>query len=116
MPTCRLDERLGEVRKRVEAAGWDACVAVNDERVVLGLLRSHELSGDGDTVVERAMRPGPSTFRPFLPIEEMAAYMIEHDLESAPVTTPGGRLLGLLRRADAVRAAHELHAHGHGHA
>jgi hypothetical protein len=44
----------------------------------------------------------------------MAAYMIEHDLENSPVTTAAGRLVGLLRRADAVKAAHELHAHGHG--
>ena len=116
MPTCGLDERVGDVRQRVEAAGWDACVVVNQEHIVLGLLRSGELGRDAEMVAEGAMRPGPSTFRPFLPIEEMAAYMIEHDLESAPVTTPGGRLLGLLRRADAVRAAHELHAHGHGHA
>jgi hypothetical protein len=31
-PTCRLDESIGEVRERVRAAGWNACVVVNDER------------------------------------------------------------------------------------
>ena len=36
---------------------------------------------------ERAMRPGPSTFRPYRAIEEMAAYMIEHDLELPVVTS-----------------------------
>ena len=25
VPTCGLEERLGEVRERVKAAGWDAC-------------------------------------------------------------------------------------------
>jgi predicted transcriptional regulator len=114
VPTCGLDDRLGDVRQRVEAAGWDACVVVNQERIVLGLLRSGELGRDAEMAAERAMRPGPSTFRPYRAIEEMAAYMIEHDLENSPVTTAAGRLVGLLRRADAVKAAHELHAHGHG--
>ena len=38
-PTCRLDETLGPVRERVRAAGWNACVVANAERVVLGRLR-----------------------------------------------------------------------------
>jgi CBS domain-containing protein len=111
-PTCRLDERLSDVRERVEAGEWDACVAVNEERVVLGLLRREELSGDGSLPIERAMRPGPSTFRPHVPIEEMAEHMVRHDLENAPVTTSDGRLVGLLLREDAIRAAHEMHAGG----
>src|ERR1043165_9198211 len=62
VPTCRLDEPLGEVSKRVAAAGWDACAVVNEQRVVLGLLREKELAGDPASTVEKAMRPGPSTF------------------------------------------------------
>ena len=108
VPTCRMDELLGDVRERVRGAGWNACVVVNEERVVLGLLRSKELEGEAALRIEEAMRPGPSTFRPFVAIEEMAEFMIEHDLESAPVTTSGGRLVGLLRRADAARTALEL--------
>jgi len=50
------------VRDRVKAAGWDACVVVNAERVVLGLLRAPELEGDPALHIEQAMRPGPSTF------------------------------------------------------
>jgi CBS domain-containing protein len=116
VPTCRLDERLADVRERVRAAGWEACVVVNDERVVFGLLRSEELDQEGSLSIEQAMRPGPSTFRPYVPIEEMAEHMIRHGQESSPVTTSDGRLVGLLLRDDAVRAAHELHAAGgHGH-
>jgi Mg/Co/Ni transporter MgtE len=107
VPTCRLDEPVGEVRKRVRAAGWDACVVVNRERVVLGLLRAAELQRSQDEPVEKVMRPGPSTFRPHVSIEEMAHYMVHHDLPSAPVTTSDGRLVGLLRREDATRAALE---------
>jgi Mg/Co/Ni transporter MgtE len=107
VPTCRLDESIGEVRARVRAAGWDACVVVNDERVVLGLLRAKELRRGQDESIERVMRPGPSTFRPHVPIEELAHHMIHHDLPTSPVTTSDGRLVGLLRREDAARVALE---------
>ena len=115
MPTCRLDEPIGEVRARVREAGWDACVVVNGTRVVFGLLRERELTrGEADDdPVERFMRPGPSTFRPNVPIDEMAAFMGEHDLESSPITTSDGRLIGLLRREDALQVAMEFHGHHH---
>jgi len=114
VPTCGLQERLGEVRTRVRAAGWTACVVVNDERVVLGLLREKELGDDADLRMESAMRPGPSTFRPFVAIEEMARLMAEHNLESSPITTSDGRLVGLLRRDDVERVARELHGQAEG--
>src|SRR6266545_2006603 len=108
VPTCGLDERLGEVARRVREAGWDACVVVNPERVVLGLLRAKELEADEGLRIEQAMRPGPSTFRPHVPIVEMARFMVDHGLDSSPVTTSDGRLVGLLRRQDATKAAEEL--------
>jgi Mg/Co/Ni transporter MgtE len=108
VPTCGLDERLGEVAQRVRAAGWDACVVVNPERVVLGLLRASELAADPGLRIEQAMRPGPSTFRPYVSVVEMARFMSDHDLESSPITTSDGRLVGLLRRRDATRVADEL--------
>jgi len=85
-------------------------VVVNDERVVFGLLRKAQLERDADESIERVMRPGPSTFRPHVPIAEMAAFMVSHNLASSPITTSDGRLVGLIRREDAVQAAHELHA------
>jgi CBS domain-containing protein len=99
-PTCSLDERLGDVRDRVTAAGWDACVVVSQDRVVLGLLRARELQADPDLLVERAMRPGPSTYRPFVSVAEMRRTMIDRNLPSSPVTTSDGKLVGLVRRRD----------------
>ncbi|MGH2766706.1 MAG: CBS domain-containing protein [Actinomycetota bacterium] len=119
-PTCGLSDRLGEVIERTRAAGWDACVVVNEERVVLGLLREEQLEADADRRVEDAMRPGPSTFRPHVPIVEMAQHMIEHDLASTPITTGDGVLVGVLRREDAAREAlqwqrrHREEDHEHG--
>ena len=99
-PTCGLGERLGNVRDRVVAAGWEACVVVSEDRVVLGLLRANELRGDPSLSVERVMRPGPSTYRPFVTVEEMRRTMTDRNLASSPVTTADGRLVGLVLRAD----------------
>ena len=90
VPTCSLGERLGDVRDRVTAAGWDACVVMSQQRVVLGLLRAKELQADPDLPVDRAMRPGPSTYRPFVSVTEMHRIMTERNLESSPVTTADG--------------------------
>ena len=84
-------------------------MVVNDERVVLGLLREAELDRDGGEPIERVMRPGPSTFRPHVPIVEMARFMVAHDLPTSPITSSDGRLIGVLRREDAVQAADQLH-------
>ena len=82
-------------------------MVVNPERVVLGLLRAKELEADPKLRIEQAMRPGPSTFRPHVAIAQMARFMADHDLESSPITTSDGRLVGLLRRQDATRVADE---------
>jgi CBS domain-containing protein len=100
VPTCSLGERLGDVRDRVIAAGWDACVVISRERVVLGLLRANELQADPGLLIERIMRPGPSTYRPLVSVEEMRRTMTERNLESSPVTTSDGKLVGLVRKQD----------------
>jgi predicted transcriptional regulator len=107
--TCRLDDRVGEVSERAAAGSLEAAVVVNEERVVLGLLRKKELAGSPEWPIERAMRPGPSTFRPHVAIAQMAALMVEHNLDSSPITTSDGKLVGLLMKEDAVRVAHEFH-------
>jgi len=100
VPTCSLGERLGDVRDRAIAAGWDACVVVSQDRVVLGLLRAKELQADPHLLVERVMRPGPSTYRPFVSVEEMRRTMTERNMDSSPVTTSDGKLVGLVRKQD----------------
>ena len=106
VPTCRLEEDMTAVRDRVAAEGWDACVVVNEDGVVFGLLREEELGRSAEGPAAAAMGSGPSTFRPHVPIGEMAHYMLDHDLASSPITTSDGRLVGLLRAEDAARVAH----------
>ncbi len=98
VPTCGPSERVGAVRQRVKAAGRDACVVVNEQRVVLGLLGPYEFGADDEARVEDAMERGPSTFRPNMPLADVQEYFQKHTLSSAPITTPDGVLLGLLRR------------------
>ncbi len=93
------------MRERVHAAGGDAAVVVDGQRVVLGLLRAAELAKDPNLTIEAAMRPGPSTYRPYVPIKEVADAMSKRNLESSPITTSDGKLVGLLYRTDAVREA-----------
>ena len=114
VPTCALDEPMGLVRQRVRAAGWDACVVVNPEGVVLGLLRSKELEeGADDEPASSVMRPGPSTYRSYVGIAEMAEVLIEHDMANCPITTSDGRLVGLLVKEDAAQVARQLHEREH---
>lgn len=100
MPVCSPEDLVGEI-----AQGARAAVVVDAGRVVVGLLRARELQGPPERRVESVMVVGPSTFRPFVPIKEMADYLSGHDLESAPITTSDGKLVGVLFRDDAVRAA-----------
>jgi predicted transcriptional regulator len=104
VPTCALTEKLGDVKSRVTAQSWDAAVVINDERVVFGLLRKQELERDSEQTIEKAMRPGPSTYRPYVSLHEMLHAMVDHKLENAPITTSDGRLVGLLLQKDVATA------------
>jgi hypothetical protein len=54
VPTCALDERLADVLERVRSAGWDTCIVVNEQRVVLGRLGRKAIASDSDSSVEEA--------------------------------------------------------------
>jgi CBS domain-containing protein len=100
VPTCTLDDNLSQVRERVRAAGWDTCIVVNEERVVLGRLGRKAIAGGGDEPVEQAMTPGPSTVRPSIGTDALLDRIRARDVISYLVTTPDGRLVGLALRSD----------------
>jgi Mg/Co/Ni transporter MgtE len=105
VPTARLAERLQDVRARIAAAGWDTCIVVSDEGVVLGRLGRRALRSEEDVSVEEAMTPGPSTKRPSMGASAAAELMARDDLRTLLITTPDGRLVGVLRREDAEGAS-----------
>jgi Mg/Co/Ni transporter MgtE len=103
VPTCRLDESLREVCERVRTSGWDTCFVVNEESVVLGRLGRRAMKSSDETTVEEAMAEGPSTVRPSIGLRAIVERMRKNDLQSFPVTTSDGRLVGLVLRDEAER-------------
>lgn len=106
VPTCRLGDGIGSVREQVHARGWDRCVVVDENGLALGLLESETLAeqADGDASAEAVMTPGPTTFRPNVPVAEIVHAMHENELDGVLVTTSGGKLVGYVSREDAQQA------------
>ncbi len=103
-PTCAFDEPLATAASAVVSSRYGFCLVVNDQRIVLGRLRRSALEGAVEgAVVESAMQPGPSTVRPDTPARELIDRLARRQLNTAVVTTPEGRLLGVFARADAER-------------
>ncbi len=100
-PTCGAGERLQPVRARVLESGWDTCLVVDRERVVVGRLGRRALAREDDVAVEEAMSEGPRTFRPDVRLGALVGWMRKRNLTSAVVTTSGGRLVGIVRLAEA---------------
>jgi CBS domain-containing protein len=111
VPTCGPGETVGEVRRRLAAAGEDLCVVLNDRRVVLGLVREKHLGGAPDGPVDDVMDPGPVTYRPDTLLAEMVEHMqaSQGRVNRTLVTSADGELIGLLRRSDAEHALHAAH-------
>lgn len=103
-PTCRLTDSVGKVREQLARAGKDTCIVVDNRGVVLGRLSGEVLTGDPEEAVENVMEPGPSTFRPNVPLLEMAEYMQRHKLDDALVTTSDGRFVGVVKREEVEEA------------
>lgn len=86
--TCDLDDEVAGVTL--------PCVVVR-AGVVLGVV-----AGDVDRskTAAEVMHPGPSTFRPSVPREELAGWLDDHDRDFTILTTLDGCLVGTVRRAD----------------
>jgi predicted transcriptional regulator len=107
VPTCLIGETVRAVQARLSASGFDTCVVINAQRVVLGGIRAKALEGQPpDTPVEVVMDPAPSTYRPSVSLEEMAEQLQKMKARTALVTTGEGVLIGLVRRDEVERGAH----------
>ena len=101
VPTCLLSDDLSEVRGRVRESGWETCIVVNEDRVVLGRLGRKAIGSDDGESVEEAMTEGPSTVRPSIGLDALLKRMQSNNLSSWLVTTPDGKLVGLVLRSQA---------------
>jgi hypothetical protein len=104
VPRARPGERVGELRRRVPQDGFDFCVVVNEQDVVLGLLRGDALGKAAEAEADRVMELGPKTIRPDAPVETLLRSRTDQGSKSWIVTPPNGVLLGVLLRNDAERA------------
>jgi CBS domain-containing protein len=100
VPTCHLEDRAQAVQQRIQAAGWDSCVVVNDERVVLGLINKDDLQADPQAAAGSIMQCGPRTYRLNGSIEKIAEYMNTNDTGRVLVTDGDGKLVGMLFQKD----------------
>jgi CBS-domain-containing membrane protein len=107
IPTCAPSDRMSDVRERVVAAGYDICPVVNEQQVVLGLLRGEALSKDRDARAGDVMELGPKTLRPSGPVEKLLQSRTNQGVKNWVVTTSHGKLLGMLLRTDAEAALRE---------
>lgn len=104
--TCRLDDPIGGARDRVERSPYGFALVTSDGDVVLGRLRARAMSGaPADASAETVMEPGPSTIRADTPAKHLAERLARRSLATAIVTTPEGRLVGVVRREELESAA-----------
>jgi Mg/Co/Ni transporter MgtE len=103
VPTCRLEETVEGVAERL--GSWELCLVVNDEGVVLGLVRAEALSMGGGQRVQDVMREAPKTFRPHVTAEEFAPQLDKSPRPWVLVTNLDGTLVGVARPEEIHAAA-----------
>ncbi len=96
-PTCRPETPIAVAAKHAAAADRDSVVVINDVGVVLGRLGPRELAGLPTVIAEHAMQPGPATVRAHEPLDALLTRMERRHVTEMIVTTPEGRLLGVVR-------------------
>ena len=101
VPTCGLNEPVGEAHRRAQAAGWEVCIVVAEGGVVLGRLRRDAWNTPPATPAEDIMENGPTTVRPDELLGPLVERMQKRKVASILVTTPDGVLIGNIERTDA---------------
>jgi CBS domain-containing protein len=97
--TCFPHDDARDVLGQMQGEGRDICVVVDNEHVVLGIVKN-QAAKNSEGSVSQIMEPGPSTFRPYVTVEELADRIAEKKLGALLVTTSDGRLVGSVRAED----------------
>ena len=99
-PTCSPDATVGDVAESLTADGTTVVIVLDGDGVVLGALHPNAAGLPPDTPVLSAADPGPASVRPSITRGELAGSMDKNGQHHMIVSTYGGRLLGVVRRAD----------------
>jgi CBS domain-containing protein len=99
--TCEPTATAGEAAERARAAGVRSVFVVNEHGVLLGRVDA-ERAAHPDDLVENVMAPGPTTVRAHEPLDPLLERMASRGITEMVVTTPEGRLLGVVRPPKSV--------------
>ena len=80
----------------IGSLGAKSVIVVNDHGIVLGRVPAGDRSQAVGTA-EAAMEPGPATVRAHEPLDELLLHMQSRNVSEMIVSTPEGRLLGVVR-------------------
>jgi rhodanese-related sulfurtransferase len=98
--TCQLGDRAEDIGRQVDASPYRFALVLADG-VVLGRVRRSRLDeAPDDASAELLMEAGPSTTRPHIGVDELASRFQSSETSTAILTTPEGKLIGVVRRAD----------------
>jgi rhodanese-related sulfurtransferase len=99
--TCSIEDRARDVLERVVASPYAFALVLSSDGVLLGRLRRSvlEMAGRADGI-ESIIEPGPSTIRAHLTADELRTRLEHSGVRTLVVTTPGGVLVGVVRRDD----------------
>ena len=104
--TCRLNDPIGPIREQVESSPYGFALVTTEDGILLGRLRGSVMrDAPAETTAEAIMEPGPSTVRADTLASELATRLAERDLRTAIVSTPEGRLIGVVMRTDLQEAS-----------
>jgi CBS domain-containing protein len=98
--TCRLGDGVEHVWELIEASPYGFCLVLAEHGTLLGRVPRSALEGDVAGTAEDVMSPGPSTVRYDLSVNELRERLDKGNLTTAIVSSPEGKLIGVVRRRD----------------
>lgn len=104
VPVCRITDRLEDVQFRTRQAGWNTCIVITDDGVILGRIPEKALDGDPDLLAGAVMTEGPSTVRPSEYLDELVGRMDKKNVQRMLVSTSFGVLIGEIELREAKQA------------
>ena len=99
------DERVPAVREAIARSPYPFALVTGEDGMLLGRVRARALEEAEDKTNGEIMELDPSTVRPHRGAGELAKSLADRDLRWAIVTTPEGRLLGVVARRDLEQAS-----------
>lgn len=112
IPTCHLNDTLGEVLKNLSSQSWDTIrniYVVDNERHLLGFIDLATVHSAHKSKINDLMKPAKSFLRPEEDQEKAVFMAIRDDIISIPVVDNGNRLLGAVTAHTLIDVLHAEH-------